>query len=93
MDEIEQRLADVNRRLEARRAAVRERLETRPELSHLLEGLKATFGPIRVTYLAIDDWEEGNELPRGFIPHPYRAPRVGRKGRMAELREREAPEP
>jgi hypothetical protein len=82
-------LARIDRRLEARRAAVRERLEARPELSHLLEGLKATFGSVRVVYLQIDDWEEGNELPRGFVPHPYRAPRVGRKGRMAELRERE----
>ena len=88
-DEVELRLVDANRRYEARRESVRRRLETRPELAALLEGLKATFGPIRVTYLAIDDWEEGNELPRGFNPHPYRAPRVGRKGRMAELRERE----
>lgn len=82
-------LARIDRRLEARRAAVRSRLETRPELGGLLAGLKTTFGPIRVTYLAIDDWSEGTELPRGFVPHPYRAPRVGRKGRMAELRERE----
>ena len=93
MDEVESKLAGANRRYEARRAAVRERLETRPELSGLLEGLKATFGGVRVVYLQIDDWSEGTELPRGFVPHPYRAPRVGRKGRMAELREREAPEP
>ena len=89
-DEIERGLARISRRIEARQRELRERLETVPELAALMEGWKATFGPLRVEHVRIGDWSHGEPPPPGIVPAPYHPPQASRRGKAAALRAREA---
>jgi hypothetical protein len=101
-ERLENGLARISGRLQARRDAVRQRLETRPELSAFLERLKATFGPVRLTFVQVGDWSDGDpdaiyrldgQPAHRFTPAPYVRPAVGRKGKAAMMRERENAQP
>lgn len=84
-ESLDEKLARVARRLEARRAELQSRLQTRPELAALLEGWKTVFGPLRISHIAIDDYTDGDpqriyevdERPGVVIrsPAPYHPPR------------------
>lgn len=84
-ESLDAKLARIDRRLEARRGELRQRLQTRPELAALLEGWKAVFGPLRISHIAIDDYTDGDPAriyevdgrPGVVIraPAPYHLPR------------------
>ena len=91
MDDISTKLARIDRRLEAKRRDVRQRLETVPELLDLAQAAKETFGA-KLIYLKIGDWEDGDRATyeeRGCVWTPYTKPRATRLGKVAAMRERE----
>ena len=90
-DDVSEKLDRVSRRLEAKRADVRQRLETVPGLLHLAEITKEVFGA-KLVAGRIGDWEDGNQAlldEHGHVWTPYTPPRKGHKGRLAAMRERE----
>lgn len=89
MDELDRKLARLDRRVQAREREFRQRLETAPELVALLEGLKAAFGPLRLTHVQIGDWSHGEPPQRGIVPAPYHRPTFARRGKAEALRARE----
>ena len=99
MDEIDAKLAGLHRRLEAKRALVRSKLEEAPELAAWLDQLRETFGPLKLTYLQVGDWTDGDperiyELDDGtrgiaVVPTPYTRQLPPGRGKAAEMRKRE----
>ena len=99
MDEIDRKLAGLDRRVQARRAELQRALEADPGLAGLLSDLRETFGPFAVVHARIGAYEHGDPArlyllddgTRGhaFSPAPYRRPQPKKAGRIAALRERE----
>jgi len=98
-DDIDQRLADIARRLEAKRAQVRSHLETRPALQLWLEEARSTLGA-RLTFLEVDHFTDGDperiyeiDGQPGYVvrnPAPYHPPQAARRGKAARMRARES---
>ena len=99
MDELDQKLDRSARRLEARRSEFRQQLQAAPELASLLEGWKAAFGPLRVSYVQVGTYTDGDPeriyeidgRPGVVIrnPAPYSRPQKARRGAAEARRERE----
>ena len=66
-DEIEQKLARLDRRVQAQRDRVRAELDTEPGLLHLVDALRETFNA-KLVHVRTATFETGHELPRGFVP-------------------------
>ena len=67
-DDLDEKLARLGRRIEARRDQARQLFETHPELSDLRE-IKARFDG-RVVYVRseTEGWSWGHQLPAGVVP-------------------------
>ena len=83
-ESVDDKLARISGRLQTRRDELRQRLEAAPELASLLEKWKGTFGPIRVSYVQVGEWQTGDpnkiyeiDGQPGVVvcPAPYKAPR------------------
>lgn len=83
-DEIDEKLARIERRLATNRETVRSHLEQAPELLELAEALRDTFGG-RLVYVRVGEFEQGNraEFDRqgqsfNFDLRPHHAERIER---------------
>jgi hypothetical protein len=96
--EIDQKLARISERLQARRDELRRQLKAAPELESLLESWKATFGTVRVSHVQVGQYQHGDPAAiyeidgqRGhvFSPAPYAGPLAAGRGKAAEMKRRE----
>lgn len=61
-DELDEKLARISTRFETRRSEVRSRLQAAPQLVACLDAIKATFGEVKLRYVKVGDWEQGQEM-------------------------------
>ena len=97
-DDLDVRLADIARRLEAKRAQVQSRLQTRPTVQLWLHETREVLGA-KLTFLEVDDFTDGDperiyeiDGQPGYVvrnPAPYHPPQATRRGKAARMRARE----
>ena len=96
--EIDEKLARLSGRVQARRDELRRKLQASPKLESLLESWKTTFGPFRVTHARVGDYQHGDpesiyqvDGQRGhvFSPAPYSGPIKPGRGKATEMKRRE----